>query len=134
MRFQIFILKLPRPVDVLFKFSQKIIIFPLLELDEWLVLQRSFKVHHCIAHKLLHLKRIEVFLVRNDVSCRLPDIFYLPELDSQHLIVFIKVLLQIVVSHASGELIKDGLKSSVELRLKSGNHLVVFAVSLGIPI
>ena len=134
MRFQIFILKLPRPVDVLFKLSQKIIVFPLLELDEWLVLQRSFKIHHCIANKLLHLKRIEVFLVRNNVSCRLPDILNLSELDSQHLIVFIKVLLQIVVCHASGELIEDCLESSIELRLKSGNHLVIFAVSLGIPI
>ena len=101
MGFQVFILLFPRLVDILLKFSKQIIVPTLLVLNERLVLQRSFEIHHRVTHQLLHLERIEIFLVRNNVSQRCSDVLNLSELYSKHLVVLVKVLLDIIIGHTA---------------------------------
>ena len=134
MGLKVLVLQLARLADLLLQLCQQIVVSPLLVLDERLVLQRSFEVHHGVAEQLLHLQRVEVLLVRDDVPQRGPHIFHLPELYRQHLVVLVEVFLYVVVRDPSRELVEHGFQPAVELRLESCNHLVVLAVGLGVAV
>jgi hypothetical protein len=97
-----------------------------------LVIQGRFKVHQRVADYTLHLQGVEVPLVGNRVTHGLFDILNLIELDRKHLIEPLEVLLHVIVSHTSTQLVEDGLYSACEVSVHLGDAFLVLLVARGV--
>ena len=67
--------------EIFLELYEQVIVSSLLVLDERLILESRFKVHHGVANQLLHLERVEIRLIGQYIPYSGLCVFNLPELD-----------------------------------------------------
>ena len=117
---------------VLLKFFKHRVILLLRVLHVSLVLVGCFQLHHVLSDESLHLERVKVLLIIKHVSQRMLVILHFFKLDEEHVIQFVKVLLDVINGHASRKLEQDRVNAAIELPLHLSYLRIVLLVRLRI--
>ena len=119
-------------IRVLCEVIQQLFILPLIVLLVLLVFRGCFEVLEILTDDAMHLERVEVLLIIKHVTNGLSLLFYLSELEEQHVIELGKVLLHVIYCDALAQLIENGLDATIELTLQFADFSIVILIGFSI--
>ena len=121
-------------IRVLREVTQEIFILPLIVLLVLLVFLGCVEVLEILADDAMHLEWVEVLLVIKHVTNGLSLIFYLSELNEEHVIELGEVFLHVINCDALAQLIENGLDATIELTLQLANFSIVILIGFSVLI